>query len=97
MTHILAHPFRITPGETVATVEADTDAAYAQHLAVLISTSLGERTLVPAFGLPDPAFRGLRREELQARVELWGPPVSIVGVASEPIAGGQQQVEVTFE
>lgn len=97
MTKVLAYPFQITPGGRIATVEHDSVQAKAQQLEVLIRTRTGERVLVPAFGLPDPAFRGLQLDDIRTRVELFGPNVTVTEVIEGPIVGAQQEVEVRFE
>ena len=94
---LLAHPFSITPGGTVATVDAGSDEHHAQLLEALIRTTPGERPLAPAFGLPDPTFRGINLGELRSRVELWGPPVTIAAVDSSAIEGGMQDVRIEFD
>lgn len=96
MVALLAHPLRLRSDGTLATVEADTDDHYAQDIAVTIGTHVGERPLVPAFGLPDPTFDRLRIAELSAQVATWGPPVAIVDVATTYAADGTADTAVTF-
>lgn len=97
MTELLAYPFRITPGLRVDTVDGTTDEAVGQQLHVLILTSPGERPLVPAFGIPDPTFQGLKAEDIRAGVELFGPPVTIVDVVASDVRQGFQQAEVRYQ
>jgi homoaconitase/3-isopropylmalate dehydratase large subunit len=85
------------PERTVATVDHESTAAKAQQLAVLISTHLGERHLVPSFGIVDPAFRGLELVEVRAAVELFGPDVEVTAVNAGPVVRGRQEVEVFFD
>lgn len=97
MTQLLAYPFTTTVGGLVATVDHESSAAKAQQVAVLVATRLGERPLVPGFGITDPAFRGLRAVEVRAAVELFGPTVDVVEVRAGPIVAGRQEVEVFFD
>lgn len=76
---ILAHPFRLVAGR-IATVDAGTDEAITQGIAVLVTTRRGERTMVPAFGITDPAFRGIDVAEINAGLAMFGPPVSVTAV-----------------
>lgn len=96
MGAILAYPFTILPGGRVATVDQDSDAGHAQQLASLIATRLGERVLVPTFGVPDPAFSTLDGNDVAAAVELFGPPVRIVSVETGPVRSGTAEVTVEF-
>lgn len=98
MAQILAYPFRLAAGR-VATVEQTSDEANAQQLAVTVLTRRGERPLVPDFGVVDPTFDDLSPAELQMQVELFGPPVELVNVFSEPDlrTGTRLAVTVAFE
>lgn len=96
MARILSHPFRLGRTGEAVTVEQDTDPANAEQLAVLVLTRLGERTLVPSFGIPDPAFGELDRGALAAAVELHGPPVSIEALEVAYPTETTQEVTVAF-
>lgn len=97
MTQLIAYPFTITPGGRVATVDHDTSVARGQQLAVLVATNIGERVLVPAFGIPDPAFRGVNVEDVRAGVELFGPPVDVTAVTAAAVEAGSQKVRISFD
>ena len=73
MTDVLAHPFRLT-GNAVATVDDTSDAGAAQEIALLCATRIGERDLVPGYGIPDPAFDQLELGVVNAGLALYGPP-----------------------
>lgn len=93
---ILSHPFRLTPAGQAATVLQDTDEANIEQVAVLALTKLGERPMVPSFGLRDPAFRRIEPGELAAGIAAYGPPVRLKAV--DVVAGdGVTRVDVTFE
>lgn len=74
----IAHPFRLVAGR-VASVPVGSDAAINQHIAVLATTRRGERPLVPAFGITDPAFRAVDIAEVNAGLSLFGPAVRVTG------------------
>lgn len=97
MSEILAYPFRILPGGIVATVDQNTDEANGQQIAVLVATRRGERQLVPSFGIDDPAFGQLKREDIVAGIELYGPPVAIRDITVGPIRRSRMDVQVAFE
>lgn len=97
MARILSHPFRVAPNGHVVTVEQDTTAADAEQVAVFALTIRGERELVPAFGLTDPALYGIIPEELAAGVARFGPPVRVQQVTARAIDELTQAVEVRFD
>ncbi len=94
---ILSHPFRLTSTGSAATVTDATPEAYAEGLAHLILTRRGERHLVPAFGVTDPAFGVLHPAEVTAGVALFGPPVTLVAVDMSYPSDTVERVEVVFE
>jgi hypothetical protein len=93
---IFSIPFRLTAAGTVATVEQGSDRANAEQIGVLCTTIIGERDLVPGFGLTDPAFRGIRAGELAAKVARWGPPVKVTSVSSHVVSATETDVTVGF-
>jgi hypothetical protein len=50
-----AIPFRLD-GDRFATVEDGSEDEVRQNVAVLVSTRVGTRLVVPNFGIPDPTF-----------------------------------------
>lgn len=97
MPAIISHPFRLLPNGNVATIEADSDLGDAEGIAVLVLTRRGERSLVPGFGVTDPAFAGLEPSEVAAGVALYGPPVTITAVRDQWLSDTEQAVAVAFE
>lgn len=93
---ILSHPFRLTADGRVALVEQASPTADAEQIAVLALTRLGERPLVPGFGMTDPTFAGFERTALAAGLALWGPPVQIERVDVAFTDEHTQAVEVKF-
>ena len=75
---IIAHPFRLVAGR-VASLRAGSDEAISQQIAVLATTRRGERQLVPAFGITDPAFGAVDAAEVNAGLALFGPAVRVTG------------------
>jgi hypothetical protein len=94
---ILSHPFRVLPNGAVAVVDQDSPEGEAEQIAVLVLTRLGERTLVPGFGVSDPAFAGLSPTEVVAGVAEYGPPVAIRSVTARVVDATTQAVEIGFE
>lgn len=79
---ILAFPFRLGRDGSVATVQQETIEGHSQQVAAYLLTNVGERPLVPGFGIVDPTFEldGLEEAEVRAAVAQFGPPVDIVGL-----------------
>lgn len=96
MSAILSHPFRLLPNGTIATVEQQSDTADAEQIAVLVLTRLRERTLVPGFGIPDPAFRGVSSSAVAAGISHFGPPVNLVAITAKNLTDGEQAVKIEF-
>lgn len=94
---LLSHPFRLEANGAVATVEDDTEEAYAEGIAVLALTRKGERDLVPDFGLTDPAFNELSLAELNVGLTDFGPPVEVTDVAIEYPTDTTERVVIAFE
>lgn len=96
MAPILSWPFRLTSEGTVATVDQDSDQGHAEQIGVLMLTIQGEQQMVPGFGLPDPAFSGVRPGVVAAQVSQYGPEVTIDSVASTVVSQVESDVTVTF-
>ncbi|WP_053207956.1 hypothetical protein [Jiangella muralis] len=95
---ILSHPFRIADTGAVVTVDEGTTAAAAEAVAVLALTRLGERRMVPAFGVSDPAFDGYDAGELSAGLSQWGPDgVTVESVDTEWENDTTAVTTITFE
>jgi hypothetical protein len=80
MARVLSFPFRLAANGSVVTVEQDTEQANAEELGTLLGTLLGERPLVPDYGVDDSTFGELDEGAVVAAVELFGPPVTIESV-----------------
>lgn len=94
---IFSFPFRLTAAGTVATVDQDSDQAHAEQIAVLCSTIVGERPLAPNFGIPDPAFTGIRPGVIAAQVAANGPAgVTIRQVTTAVVSPAETDVTVAF-
>ncbi len=95
---ILSHPFRFARGGAVATVEDDTDAAYAEAIAVTTLTRKGERPLVPWFGVTDPTFTdAVDVAELNVALEDFGPGVQVTGAETTWTTDTAARVVLTYE
>lgn len=97
VARILSYPFRLWPNGSAVTVEQDTETADAEQIGVLGLTKLGERPLVPGFGLSDPVHSGFPATELAAQIAEWGPPVRLHDVRVVADTADTQTVEVTFD
>ena len=93
---LLSHPFRLEPSGDVATVEDDTDEAYAEGIAVLALTRRGERVLVPGFGITDPLFDRVALADLNIGLTDYGPPVRITDVTTVPVSDVAERVVLTY-
>jgi hypothetical protein len=75
---ILSFPFRLDPTGRAATVQVGSDVEVNEAIAVLVSTMIGERLMVPEFGIPDPAFSGISQSDVQVGLDQFGPAGIIV-------------------
>lgn len=71
---LLSHPFRVQPDGTVAAVEQGSPEFNIEQLAMYIMTIVGERRLVPGFGLRDPVFGDFDEGEIATGISFYGPP-----------------------
>jgi hypothetical protein len=94
---ILSHPFRLAPNGSIAVVDADSDQGRAEQLAVLCLTRIGERDLVPGFGITDPVFTGIDPAEIVAGLAAYGPAVTVSDVSSTFEDDSTQLVRIDFE
>lgn len=95
--NLISFPFRLNNAGTVAVLEDGTEDYYAEQLAVLVLTRPGERSMVPDFGVTDPAFDGFNDEELGAKIDMFGPPIKLSEVTTEFVNSTQQAVFLTFD
>ena len=93
---IIAHPFRLVAGR-VASVIAGSDEAISQQIAVLATTKRGERQLVPAFGISDPAFSEVDVAEVNAGLALFGPAVRVTGTNTRLVDLNTVAVTLTWQ
>lgn len=96
-TNLISFPFRLNNAGTVAVLEDGTEDYYAEQLAVLLLTRPGERPMVPDFGVTDPTYDVFNDEELDAKIEMFGPPIQLTGVTTEFVGPTQEAIQVTFE
>jgi hypothetical protein len=92
---MLAFPFHVTPGGRLATVEQDTPQADAQLLEALLLTRIGERPLLPGFGIADPLYGFIDRTSIEAGVAAFGPPIDIDAITVEPSDTGHVTVTIS--
>jgi phage baseplate assembly protein W len=87
----LAFPLVIGPSGSWDVVAQDTAAEVAQSVGVLLGTVVGERTMVPAYGVVDPTFATANVSEIVQAISQWEPradatvSVSTDGLGAESI------------
>lgn len=96
MTDLISFPFRVGPNGAVVTRPDDSSEYYAELIGQMVLTIPGEREQAPLFGLNDPTFAELDAQEVIYKVDLFGPPVRIVGVTTKFTSDKQQEVLVEF-
>jgi hypothetical protein len=94
---LLAHPFRVTAGGRLATVVDGSDEAHAEALADVVLTHLGERELLPDYGITDPAFAGVNVAQINACLDRYGPPIAVVDAATSYPTDTTARTVLTFE
>lgn len=94
---LIAHPFRLGHDGRVLTHEQDTTIYLAERIALILGCRPGERELVPAFGVADPAFDGLTLASIQNQMAIFEIPVSITDVIRDDISDSTTSYRVTFE
>lgn len=73
MAEILLHPIRLGPTGGFVTAPAGSDAVITSSIAQHAGTVIGERPMCWPFGVPDPTFRGLTTDDVQASIDRFGP------------------------
>ncbi len=97
MSQILSHPFRVGGNGSIATVDQNSDQANAEQIAILVLTEIGERPLIPGFGITDPTFSSLDPAEVAAGLTAYGPDVQVIDVRVRDESDSTQLVNVDFE
>lgn len=77
MTRRLAYPIRLTSSGRLASIEEQSDAFEGQQIGLLATTVIRERPWAPALGIADPVGLGVSRDELEAKLALFGVAVRI--------------------
>jgi hypothetical protein len=94
---LISHPFRLLPNGAVATVEEDSEAGDREGLVHIALTLVGERAMLPDFGVSDPTFTGFNPGELAACAAMYGPDVEIVSVDVTWASDTEQVVDISFQ
>lgn len=95
---VISHPFRLAPTGEVATVLDGTEQANAEAIAVLVSTRIGERVLVPGFGISDPVFAEVDEAEVNAGLATYGPPdVNVTAITIDYPTDTAAAIRIDFE
>lgn len=83
----MSFPPRLTPQGTFATTPYGSDEAVDEAIAVLTLTRVGERIMVPDYGIHDPVFAGLTIGDIQTGISEYGPEgVAIESLDETPIS-----------
>lgn len=96
MADLISHPFRLSSTGGVVTRPEDSSEYYGELLAVMVGTTEGEREDVPLFGITDPTFGHLDEQQLESKVDIFGPPVQIVNVSITQVTETDQHVVIEF-
>lgn len=90
----LALPFRFTGGQA-AVLEQDSTDEITQCAEVILRYRRGQRSELPAFGIPEQAFRpgGASLDELRQAVTRWEPR-AIATIDTDGIAELAQRVKI---
>ena len=94
---LIAHPFRMGNDGRIQTHEQDSDAYLAERIAFVLGTHPGERPLVPAFGVIDPAYDELTLASLQNQMTIFEIPVTITSVTRSDVDNTTSAFRITFE
>lgn len=97
MVNVLSFPFRVGLDNRIATVADDSDQQITEAVALLVSTTKGERHLAPTYGVTDPVASLLDAAEVNAALALFGPDVTITDVQVDGITATTETVTLTFE
>jgi len=92
----LAFPFRFKKGQAVTLDTAD-EAYYAQKVASVVSTNIGELILRPQYGISEPVFSNFDSAGLIYTCASNFPDVLITEVLQTFLADGRLVVDVKFE
>lgn len=94
---VLSFPFQLGPDGSAVVVGYGTDAEVEQAIGVLTLTHLGERPMVPTFGVPDPAFAGLHPGDIQVGLNEFGPEdVTITNITATPVTESMSQASIEW-
>lgn len=93
---VFAHPLRLDNDGAIATVEQWSVQQASQVALAIVSTPLGERSLAPDFGLPDPVGVGISQDTVIAAMDLCEPDLELDDVQIQEVgADGTQEVRMT--
>lgn len=95
MARVIAWPWRIGADGAVGTVEQWGPEHARQCAAMIAGTMMGERSLAPLLGVPDPIGRGLSRDQVVAALAIGEPDLAVVDVTVSPVSGGRQRIRVS--
>lgn len=101
MAPVWDFPFRLGPGNAVAVVDQDSDRDIENGIAVATLTRPGERTMVPTFGIADPAFTGWEAPVLARHLLDFGPAVTVLSATvarrGGDARGDREEVNVAWQ
>lgn len=92
MSQELLQPFQLTASGSVA-VTADPQAQARQHVTALVSTSPGERVMLPGYGVPleslvfasdDPVVVTMIQRDVAAALAQWEPGIQVTSITPAP-------------
>lgn len=89
----LAFPLVLTVGGSFAQVAQDSIEEVTQSVAFLLGSAIGSRTIVPAYGVPDPTFTDPDQAEIEQAIANWEPRAQATVTVTEN-AGRSASVSV---
>lgn len=97
-TGLIAFPFRYAPNGELVTIPDGSDAEIHQHIATMLLTRVGERLLVPLYGIPDPAFAGIDMSDVQAGLNTFGPAgVNVTELEPEDLTPNKSRIRIGWD
>lgn len=97
MTSLFSWPMRVTESGYFPVEDAHSEAYTTQEITVLLKTTAGERVLVPAFGINDPAFSSLGVSEVESKVAVFEIPAQITDVVEVLKTDGRYDYRIEFD
>lgn len=93
---VLSFPIRLDRTGAIAGVEQGSDVWIEECIAQAMLTQPGERDLVPAFGVDDPAFALFQVAALQRHLADFGPEITVTSAEVQESTDGKERVVIDW-